>query len=382
MTQQRPSATRPIFKIEKTIGIPVSGMAGGVQFEFLGELSVGFNVSSFAFDGDIMWVTGASTILPIDVSDPSNMAPIGVGYTDSLNGALTNAAYDFPNGLAYALNTGADFISYDISDPFNVALLHSIDVDFNQTGQGGSYTVMSPFTTDVIFGVNAIAGIGFGSFGMLYSFDVSDPSNLAIIDTFSTSDWQAPPATGPNFLIIDGTIGYVTSQNDGYQDVFDLSDPSDLIRIAHTPEPDLGITNRLFHGDHKRGNYIISPSFTTGFTTIDVSVPTAPFAAANLNSSELGIATSSGPIGFQGSASFDYGYCFSRFNVGASPCQLIPLNLRDPLNITLDSGRLYFPADTGGTTIGRNGDVLYIQLRKESVPTWTSPIWSYRVIEP
>lgn len=171
--------------------------------------------SDVARDGDTVFVVSifAQTLVAVDVSDPSAMT-IASTIPDSSVYRAHRIALNAPNSVAYTLgqSTGL-FATTDISDPSNMALLGVL------TGLG---TRTADFDVDLTLN---IAYISHTDSGTITAVDISNASSLSITSSLTVAD-----LAGAYGVAHDPTtsITYVTSSAAGghFLTALDTSTPS------------------------------------------------------------------------------------------------------------------------------------------------------------
>lgn len=164
--------------------------------------SIDANAGSLAYSDKRKHVyvsTGADAeIVSVDVSDPTNMSTSQVYSAGSHQHCL---ALDDANDVLYAISYGT-VRSYDVSDPSDVTLLDSIIVGFPDTDEGDGYIVLDLARKKAFAGNNSLS--------LTYAMrmiDISNPSGMASDSTVSNATDEAH--SNRTSITVDPSRGYV-----------------------------------------------------------------------------------------------------------------------------------------------------------------------------
>ncbi len=188
--------------------------------------------------GDLMYALAGvdfepTRIYTLDISDPTN--PTILGWSPLPFHALSlGDGLDVANGKAYVAGFAGGLHIYDLSDPTDPALLSTF------TG------IELPFDVKVIGDHAFVTSTRNGGNGSLFSVDVSDPTSPVIDDVWG--NWEQTMS-----LEVEGTTGYaIKMEGNGLERmlVFDLSDPQSiqLIGSSETIYTGLDIVNGTLYG--------------------------------------------------------------------------------------------------------------------------------------
>jgi hypothetical protein len=189
----------------------------------------------FCFDVDVTdelaWIQCNDQLISVDIGDPGQMKLVG-----ELEVGIQPRRVAVAGDVAFVADTKAGLHAIDITDPAQPVLISVF------AGEGGG---------DVKVAGDTAYFSGQDSF---FTLDVSDPSNMSILDSLGGA---------ANTLHISGDVAYA-----GYT-VVDISDPSDL-KILSFPPPTVfvGASRRIAvaNGLAHTAGYTIG-----GFDTFDVS---------------------------------------------------------------------------------------------------------------
>lgn len=196
----------------------------------------------------------------IEQTHPSSIEMLGfVSASPELAGATAIAYHD---GYAYVANwNGASFAIVDVSDPNNVEI---VGYEQNSSLMAGMHSVKVDDS-----GILYTAG---SNSRRISSYDVSDPSNPVLLDSFYRVDIR------PLDMQIVGTTMYVTGYVNHFILILDISDPSNIQELGYLSDSASmnGATDIRVVGDHAliaaRG--VSNPSTSSGrLAVLDVSDP-------------------------------------------------------------------------------------------------------------
>ena len=138
---------------------------------------------------------GGSRVYAIDCADPSNM--VQLGFIDIAEAGLRELALDEVNSVVY-LPSNDDFFSVDVSDPTNMALLDTLTDSVNLNNTAG--VALNPARTRAYV-------ISRGTTSVV-TVDISDPSNLSILGSYTDAN-----LSDANEFVIDQSteVGYVSA---------------------------------------------------------------------------------------------------------------------------------------------------------------------------
>jgi hypothetical protein len=209
----------------------------------------------------------------IDISPPSSMTISDAYYDATVFNNIAAVATDPTRGLAFTQNytTGSGYLaSVDISDPTNLSILDSI------SGQQRAEAVAVDAVNEVVFNVDVVPFTSPRRYE-LQSWDYSNPSSLTLLDTLSI--FNDP---GSN-MVVDAVneLLFVNSNSGGssYINVIGISNASNLTWLARlgpltydSYEMAVDPTSSVLYVARRTSG---SPSFGV-LTSIDYSTPTSP----------------------------------------------------------------------------------------------------------
>lgn len=237
------------------------------------------NTQDFKIVGNIFYALCDSGISAYDISNPTNITLLG----QAVNSQFIGTHFSIDNNRAAVIsrsnNDGRMFI-YDVANPANMSLLGTI----RSTSEGGTIKNLSLPTSVVVKGNNVYVTSDdippMGVTSSLMRFDISNPSNITLLETI-TDDFDGGKATrlkDPSDMVIVGDKAYVITgfnlkASDDSLAIFKLEDgiTAPLIPDAATS---LKINNNQANGFILDAS--ISPKFSwnaaTGATGYDLLV--------------------------------------------------------------------------------------------------------------
>lgn len=274
------------------------------SISFAGSLPLTGYPQDLAVQGNIAYVARMSTdggMQTIDISNPSSPVDISI-YPGNFQHIKVNSNYVY-------LTFSSEFTILDASDSSAVTYKGGFEMPgfVSQVTASGNYLYAGsnglrvidisdsthPVQTgylDLYGDLTAMAGdslliycpLSMGASNNVYTINVSDPSDPQVLDNFT-----CPVMTVD--LAVKGNLVFVACWWDGVR-VFDISDPSNIVQIAHT----MGWTQGGIPGETfcyaqaiaVEGNYLyivdygpFSEEDTYGLYILDVSDPANPVLA-------------------------------------------------------------------------------------------------------
>jgi len=169
------------------------------------------------------------SITSIDISDPSSMSDISelsftsLGFGDA-NG-LVDAALDVENEVLYCVSNGSgedDYLfSIDVSDTSNMTLLDSVVIYTDSGGDGDTDGIVIDVT-------NQIAYVASQTKNTIRSYDISNPSSITLDDTITLSGHR------PIKMVLDlqNDVLYAACRTAGQGLIsIDISNPSSMSEL-------------------------------------------------------------------------------------------------------------------------------------------------------
>lgn len=165
-------------------------------------------------------VSASGNLVILDLSNPENPVLLG---TPTLNGGYVHDLY-VRGDTAWCNHGGNGLYVYDLSNPTNAVLLGVLN---SYPEQGYNHACWLDAAGDYLVFTDETHGRG------VKMTDVSDPSNMSVTDVFRSA-LLAPTHTNSiaHNPIIRGDSVYLSYYHDGIQ-VFDLSDPYNVVRVAY-----------------------------------------------------------------------------------------------------------------------------------------------------
>ena len=222
----------------------------------------------------------ADSVVAIDISNPSSLAELSTLTTPELEGS-SRVRLDPVNSIAYVMS--AKFVtdrfvgrltSIDISDPSNLVQLDS----FTSAGLDNARN----FDIDPTNGVACVLGY---NDAVITSIDISNPSSLAQLDTFTSTD-----LAGPNAVAIDtiNNVAYVAARNADRLVAIDISNPSNLAQLDSFTSAALDGPMYLALDTTNGVAYVVSTLHVVDtITSIDISNPSSLVQLDSLASSAI-----------------------------------------------------------------------------------------------
>ncbi len=192
---------------------------------FLADVAV---QGSFAYTVN----SSAGRLSIYDFSDPDNIVQRGTTTT-----GLTNPRRLVVEGnYAYVIDAQTDLLSiFDISDPDSIIALDTDETDLQQPRElaiQGSMVYVGEAGNDL-------------QTGQLVVFDVSNPSSISHVGTYSY-----PEPTRPAVIILDGTLAYTLDYVGARIDVMNISNPANIQRLGTYSGDLVGPTSMVIQDDY------------------------------------------------------------------------------------------------------------------------------------
>ncbi len=208
-----------------------------------------------ALSGDVAYVADGTSLVVLDVSDPTNLTLLGTYAGNAQDVAISG-------NTAYVADGGNTLLVLDVSDPSVPTLVGSLP------GIGADGVAVAG---DVAY-VASDSGLS--------SVDVSVPSSPVLLGSLATADWARK-------VTISGDVAYVAARDAGLLAI-DVSDPAALAFLGayDTPGSALGVA--------VAGDLALVADWTRGLVTLDVTDPTSPTLAQSFETpgSSWNVATS------------------------------------------------------------------------------------------
>ncbi len=165
-------------------------------------------------------VSASGNLVILDLSNPENPVLLGA---PALNGGYVHDLY-VRGDTAWCNHGNNGLYVYDLSNPTNAVLLGVLN---SYPEQGYNHACWLDDTGNWLVFTDETHGRG------VKMTDVSDPSNMSVTDVFRSA-LLAPAHTNSiaHNPIIRGDSVYLSYYHDGIQ-VFDLSDPYNVVRVAY-----------------------------------------------------------------------------------------------------------------------------------------------------
>lgn len=213
-------------------------------------------------------VTVTVNPIPLCIDSGANMNNNFINTLNSLQSTTStqltgNSQASILNGNILFTSNGTKISSYDLLSGSPVHL-NTVNV----MGYG--------YIQDMYLYNNKIYSVGSGQSSIGIT-DVSNPSAMTLIGGTSSN------LNEPTAIVVEGSFAYVSNSLGQSLDVYDISNPSNLNRVAQVQN--MGV---LARGLKKKGNILFIANKTNGFSLVDVSNPYAPTLVNHINSKESG----------------------------------------------------------------------------------------------
>lgn len=214
--------------------------------------------NDIAISGTVAYVVTIATpsaITSIDISDPSNIAPLDV----LSGGALDwSRAIAISGDVAYVVSSSGDSITaINISDPSNLSqrsTLSSLDLE-------QAYDIKISGTVAFVLSYRDY---------LFTSVDISDPDNMSILQAYSTS----PDAIYESWHFdIEGTKAVIASHINHKIVVIDITDPENMSTLgSYTSATNMENPRAIAVKDNVA---YVSTSFDNSIIALDISTPSS-----------------------------------------------------------------------------------------------------------
>ena len=222
---------------------------------YVGSISTAETVGDLTVSGDYLYVsnnvTSSSSVQIFDISSPDSPELVGSFQTSGAPRSITISGQYAYVSLSNSGSTNLDI--FDISNPSNPVKVSTIDAGSAtyETVVSGGYLYVTSASLGQDFEVfdisdpaNPVETIGIGLDSAAQALDVSGDyayavgnSELTIIDisdknnVFVTS--TSSLTSGSNFIAVSGNYAFITGGSGNFE-VFDITDPFNPYRVAHT----------------------------------------------------------------------------------------------------------------------------------------------------
>jgi N-acetylglucosamine-6-sulfatase len=233
----------------------------------LALLNAGSKLRAVHVSGDRAYLAShrnTAELLVVDVGNPVN--PVEVGQYD-VDGKRNGTAV-FADGTRVYLGTDRrnragdhEFLVLDATDPGNILLLGSHEIGAR--------------VNDIYLRRNLAYVATAHPFKEIVVLDVSDPTSIEEIATF-----DAPVGRGVEALYPTAGKVYAVTRNRGSNPDFYVLDATEGLTVLGSADLGTNNTDVVVHGD---AAFVSTRSRSAGVVRVDVSDPTAPFAAETLD---------------------------------------------------------------------------------------------------
>lgn len=208
-----------------------------------------------------LYATALSTgLYSYDVSDPTNISFLDNFSSASLTTTARGVRVDSVNKIAYIVSEPSfvpKIVSFDISNPNSISSLDSLNL-----GSDTPYEIELDLVNNVAYTTD---GVG----DTLTAIDISNPSNMSILGSYTNSTYFTRPAN----IQIDTTNNVLYAGNDSRDAIsaLDISDPTNISFISRIVDT-TNLREPIIKLD-SQANIIWSVGLSNILTAVDVSDP-------------------------------------------------------------------------------------------------------------
>ncbi len=154
---------------------------------------------------DVAYVCAEKSFLCINISDPTDLALIGIYYTNGFSNKI------FVSGAVAYVIDGFNLVCVNISDP---------------TNSSGTFKEIGQCSTNLAEDIYVTGDVAYiADYDGLRCINISDPTDLDLIGVYYTSGVaRAIDVSGDIAYVLDTQIGLIC---------INISDPTDLVEIGH-----------------------------------------------------------------------------------------------------------------------------------------------------
>lgn len=204
----------------------------------------------------------------------------------ALRGSITSSTFlDFAYGMGklgdhlfVCATSDLRVTVLDVSDPDNPTIVtHLADA----TALAAPYNIAIDPTNEVAYVVNGIPRVA--------ALDISNPAAPTVISSLVLPFDPAESGSGPNDIVLDGTMVYIASAAQNTVWVVDVTNPAAMTVSGSTTNAEEATLN-IPQGIVKVGDYCYAMCIggaTDSVVTIDVSVPSTPTVVSALTDASL-----------------------------------------------------------------------------------------------